>query len=202
MAAISVILLIISGIAGVILTVWGRVVPPETKKAKVGFVVVGGISVACIISVGILNAISQNRLNSTIQNVAENVQKLAGPAKVTADHLSVDQILSAAAEKLIEQDKKLKTLNEDLQKRIQPANGIYIDDKLVGQSMGQVIRNGGHLTFQAIFAGGDGIDFSKPMEYQRLKLRCQPSWMSGSLGGLGVTTEWRYPNVECDIVNG
>src|SRR5438552_18786948 len=93
MAISSVVLLIISGIAGVALTVWGRVMPPESRNAKRGFVVVCALSVVCIISAGVINAISQNKLSYTIETMAANVQKLAAPANVQKDS-SVDQILS------------------------------------------------------------------------------------------------------------
>jgi hypothetical protein len=107
MSLAAIIFLIISGVAGVTLTVWGRVMPPETKRAKRGFVAVGGLSVLCIVAAGVLNAISQDRLKRTLEIVATNVQKLAAPANVRQD-LTVDEILAAAASKLREQDAQIK----------------------------------------------------------------------------------------------
>ena len=52
MGLIPVVLLIISGVTGVILTIWGRVSPPETTPAKRGFVAVGGVMVVCIVAGG------------------------------------------------------------------------------------------------------------------------------------------------------
>lgn len=113
MGIASVILVIASGVSGVLLTVWGRVMPPETSRAKRGFVTLGGFSVICIIAAGILNAISQNRLNGTIVAMASDVRKLAEPAKVD-QNLSVEQILAAAASKLLEQQKTIDRLGADL----------------------------------------------------------------------------------------
>jgi hypothetical protein len=113
MAIASVILIIISSVAGVVLTVWGRVTPPETRAAKNAFVALGILSVLCIIAAGVLNGVSQNRLENTIETTATNVQKLAETVKV-AKNLSVDQILAAAASKLRQQDQEIQQLQSDV----------------------------------------------------------------------------------------
>jgi hypothetical protein len=80
--------------------------PPESRAAKRVFVTVGGISVVCIILSGVINVISQNKLTHTLDAIDSNVQKLAGPANVQ-ENSSVDEILSAAAAKIIEQQKQI-----------------------------------------------------------------------------------------------
>jgi hypothetical protein len=102
-------LLIVSGVAGVVLTVWGRVRPPDSQATKRGFVALGGLGVVCIVAAGILNSFSQDRLSGTIAKMATDVAKLAAPASVDPK-LTPDQILSAAAAKLIEQQDRITKL--------------------------------------------------------------------------------------------
>jgi hypothetical protein len=198
MAIASVILLIISGIAGVVLTVWGRVMPPESRGAKRGFVVVGGLSVICIVAAGIVNALSQTQLNQTISTMADDVRKLAAPAKVE-QNASVDQILGAAAAKLIQQDEEIKKLTADVKGITKPADGLYLNGTMVGRALGEVQQTVDGVTFQLVVSGSDGLDFSQILEYQSLRLKCEAPGVIGQTGSFGVM-DTRYPSLHCTII--
>jgi hypothetical protein len=96
--------MIASGTASVVLTVWGRLMPPDTWQTRTGFVFVGIIAVGALITAATLNSRSQEQLITTITTMAENVGKLAAPANVDPKSATTDQILSAAAAKLLQQD--------------------------------------------------------------------------------------------------
>jgi hypothetical protein len=197
MGLAAVILLIISGVTGVILTVWGRVMPPETRAAKRGFVALGGVSVACIILAGALNAVSQDNLNRAIRDMSQNVQKLAEPANVRKD-LSVDDILAAAASKLREQDVEIKTLQSQVGGITHPPDALYMNNAMVARTLGSVRRTDANVVFQLVVAGQDGLDFSKEFQYQTLTLKCDPPGLIASNGSFGVM-DTRYPDLKCDI---
>ena len=183
--------------AQTVLTVWGRVMPPETVAAKRSFVAVGAVSVICIIAAGILNAVSQDSLKEAIQKMSENVQKLAGPANVQMN-LSVDEILAAAASKLREQDTKIQTLQSEVKGITHPKDAFYLDNVIVARTMGSVQQTDTNIIFQMIVAGQNGLDFTKNFQYQNLTLKCEhPGIMSG-VGSFGIT-DTRYPGVMCEI---
>lgn len=110
--------------------------PPESRRTKAGFVAVGAFSVLCIIGAGINNSISQNRLTQTISVMADNVQKLAAPANVQKNS-SVDEILAAAAAKLLQQDRQIERLEKETGPITHPEDGLYIKDVLIGIAQGE-----------------------------------------------------------------
>ena len=136
MSLAAVILLIVSGVAGVSLTVWGRIMPPETPATKRGFVAVGGISVICIIAAGVLNVFSQDRLRDTIETMAGNIQKLAPPANVQKN-LSIDEILAAAASKLRDQNAQIQKLQSEVKGIMQPADALYLNKTVAAGRLGR-----------------------------------------------------------------
>jgi hypothetical protein len=196
MAIASVILLIISGTAGVVLTVWGRVMPPEGRNAKRGFVAVGGLSVICIVVAGILNAVSQTELSQTISTMADDVRQLAAPAKVE-QNATVDQILSAAAAKLMQQDKELVNAKNRLAALEHPPrddSGLYQGGKLVAHVLNAAVMDS-LVTFGTI-TDAASLDTTQPVEYKKLILR-----MTGAAtasGGSGIID--RYGGVSCAVV--
>jgi uncharacterized protein YoxC len=194
----AVFFLIVSGIAGVALTVWGRLVPPDTPATRRGFVAVGGISVLCIIAAGVLNARTQDKLQRTIETVSVNVQKLAEPANVRKD-LSVDDILAAAASKLREQDAQIKKLESEVKGITHPTDALYLDNTIIARTVGAVQQTDTNVIFALVVAGQNGLDFTKEYDYQGLKLKCQQPGTFGSMGSFGVM-DTRYPRVNCEIV--
>ncbi len=198
MGIAAVILLVISGVAGVVLTVWGRVMPPETSATRRGFVAVGGLSVICIVAAGILNAASQNSLKRTIEMVSANIQKLAAPANVRRD-LSVDDILAAAASKLRQQDVQIQQLQSQIKDIKHPKDALYLGDKIVAKTLGTVRQVNSDIVFQLVVAAGNGLDFSQDFHYQNLTLKCRSSGITGSTGSFGVR-DTRYPNLQCQII--
>ena len=193
----SVILLAISGVAGVILTVWGRLIPPDTRYTKLGFVALGTVSVVCIIGAGIINSTSQSRLTRIIGTMAENVQKLSGPANIRSS-ANADQILSAAAEKLIQQDAEIQKLTSEMNAITKPADGFYENDVMVGRSVGSTQTKGNIMMFQLVVAGGNGLDFSRVFQYQDHSIKCEPPPVVGQSGSFGVMST-QYPNLRCTI---
>ncbi len=198
MSLAAVILLIVSGVAGVSLTVWGRIMPPETPATKRGFVAVGGISVICIIAAGVLNVFSQDRLRDTIETMAGNIQKLAPPANVQKN-LSIDEILAAAASKLRDQNAQIQKLQSEVKGIMQPADALYLNKTVAARTLGTAQRTDTTVTFQLVVAGQNGLDFAKEFQYQGLTLKCQPPGEVATLGSFGVT-ETRYPSLKCEIV--
>jgi hypothetical protein len=70
----------LSGVAGTILTVWGRVWPPEQTFVQNIFFLVGCVSVASILGTGVKNSASQERMVQTIKNIAFAIEVLAARA--------------------------------------------------------------------------------------------------------------------------
>lgn len=113
--SLAIALMIVSGVAGVMLTVWGRIVPPKNPATRSSFVFVGAVGVLCIIAAGVLNSRSQESLNGTIKKMADDVGKLADLAQVNPNQ-STDHILAAAASKLISQQGQINHLTADLER--------------------------------------------------------------------------------------
>jgi hypothetical protein len=197
MSVAVIILLIISGLAGVTLTVWGRVMPPETAATKRGFVAVGAVSAICIVVAGILNAATQDSLKRVIETMSENVQKLAEPANVRKN-LSVYEILAAAASKLRDQDVEIQKLQSEVKGITHPNDAFYLNNVIVARTLGTTQQTDTDVIFQLIIAGQDGLDFDKEFQYQSLTLKCRPPGVYGGSGSFGVM-EMRYPGVKCEI---
>jgi hypothetical protein len=195
----SIILLIISGTAGVVLTVWGRVMPPDTPRAKKGFVAVGAVSVFCIISAGIINAVSQNKLENTLATVVSKIQNLAEVADVQKD-TSTDRILSAAASKLQEQNKEL----EDARLRIAALERPHLDpsklyqNKIPVADVGTISsQSGSAINFDKITTIGQ-MDINQTFEFRDWRLRCVGQRDGGV--GFGASVHWDWYNVSCGIL--
>ena len=172
--------------------------PPETASAKRGFVAAGIVSVLCIIGAGLLNAVSQDKLRTTIDSMAENVKKLAGPANVKSD-ADTDQVLAAAASKLIQQGTEIATLEAELNKIKNPPR-LYDGNTLVGLARGNIQEVGKTVTSQLIVDGQNGIDFSKELRYGTHRVSCRVPGSYGSVGSFGVT-QMQYPGLQCDILD-
>jgi hypothetical protein len=171
--------------------------PPETARAKRGFVAVGGLSVICIIGAGLLNGVSQDRLRTTISAMADDVKKLAGPANIKND-ATVDQVLAAAASKLIQQGNEIASLEAELDKIKNPP-GLYDGKTLVGLAQGNIQETSNTVVFQLLVAGPNEIDFSKHYRYDNHEVSCRLPGSYGSTGSFGVM-RMQYPGVECNIV--
>lgn len=198
MSLAAVILLIISSVAGVALTIWGRLKPLETPAAKRGFVALGGVSVVCIIAAGILNASTQDNLRQTLETVSSDIRKLAEPANVRKD-LNVDQILAAAASKLRDQDAQIKKLQSEVTGITRPADALYLENEIVARTLGDVQKTDTNVIFQLVVAGQNGLDFGREFQYQNLRLKCQPPGTISNMGSFGVM-DTRYPGLNCKIV--
>ena len=204
--AITADLLIVSGVSSIALTVWGRLVPPDSPWTKRGFVAVGVLGAACVVVAGFLNSSSQDRfiaaqdtLTGTINKMAENVAKLAGPASADPG-LSPDQILAAAAAKLIQQDKEIARLKKDIDPIAHPTNGLYVGDSLVGLAQGESWQNKSEVVFQRVISGGSGLDFSQVFRYGNHELKCANPSVASQTGGMGVTDQMAYGQVRCEVV--
>ena len=187
-----------SGLAGVSLTVWGRVMPPETTWAKRGFVALGILGAICIIFSAILNSNSQEELKGTITKMAGDVAKLATPAKVDPT-LTPDQILGAAAAKLIEQNREIEKLKSDVKDLTYPANGFYDGDTMVAVAQGRAALSGDQVVFQLVVARDRGLDFSKVFRFQNKDLKCDKPGTFGQSGTFGVMTT-QYPDLHCTVI--
>jgi hypothetical protein len=197
MSLAALLLLVVSGVAGMILTVWGRIMPPETPAAKRKFVALGALSVICIVAAGALNAVTQDSLKRTLETVSVNIQKLAEPANVRKD-LSVDEILAAAASKLRDQDAQIQKLQSEVKEITHPTDALYQDNVIVARTLGGVQKTQTNIIFQLVVASQNGLDFNKDFEYQDLRLKCQTPSIVGSNGSFGVTDK-RYPGLKCEI---
>lgn len=171
--------------------------PPETRRTKFGFVAIGGLSVLCIIAAGIINSISQNRLNNSIETMGRNIKTLAAPANVS-NNANVDQILAAAASKLMQQDKDIEHLKSNLNDITHPPDAFYLNDSIVARTAGNVRREGKYITFQLVISGSSGLDFKQTFRYQTFSLKCEPPPIVGQSGSFGVM-DTRYPDVRCAV---
>jgi hypothetical protein len=87
------------------------VAPPSNLEQKVAFVFVGGVGILALIGSTILNASSQNDLLQQVSGLRTDIQGLAKLSEVSPN-AGTDQILAAAAAKLIEQDRKIRELQD------------------------------------------------------------------------------------------
>jgi hypothetical protein len=112
---------------------------------------------------------------------------------------SPEQVLAAAASKLIEQGREIGQLQGELDK-IQNPPGLYDGKVLVGLAKGNIQENASTITFQLIVSGPDGIDFSKKFRYAEHNVSCRVPGPYGSIGSSNVM-QMQYPNVQCDKLN-
>ena len=110
-----------------------------------------------------------------------------------------EQVLAAAASKLIQQDTEIATLQADLDKIKNPP-GLYDGKTLVGLARGNIKEMGRTVTFQLIVGGENGIDFSKELRYGNHRVSCRVPGPYGSIGSFGVS-QMQYPDVQCDILD-
>ena len=170
--------------------------PPDTRQTKIGFVLIGAASVLFIIVAGAINMISQNRLSEAIRSLTDDVHKLAYSTNAAPD-ASVDQILAAAATKLIHQDKEIQDLRSKLDPITHPENGIYLNGSLVGIAEGERRFEPNKIEFQRVTTGAKGLDFSKIYQYRELKLKCEPPGIVGTNGRMGITDQTIYGGLLC-----
>ena len=190
---------LIGGLCFATLTVWKPFMRSDSRGHRLWHTVIGIAGMAALVVATVLNSSMQTQYADALNRLATSVQKLAGPAKAEANS-TVDQILAAAASKLIQQDKEIRRLNDNVNAIQHPADGLYFGDAMVGRVMGNISKNGNHIVFQLVVAGSVGLDFSRTLTFQNLSIKCKRPSLIGESGSFGVM-QMRYPNVHCEIVN-
>ena len=105
----SILLALIAGGFGAAVAIWGVVAPPSSLEQKVAFAFIGGIGVLALIGSNILSVSSQNDMLKQVSGLRTDIQRLANLSEVSPN-AGTDQILAAAAAKLIDQDRKIREL--------------------------------------------------------------------------------------------
>jgi hypothetical protein len=130
------------------------------------------------------------------QSIQKGLDKIQ--SALNAGVATPDQTLAAAAAKLIDQGKEIKSLQDKVSGITHPANGLYLGDTIVAQIAGQAIRSGNEFIFQLLVSGDKEFDFNRPYAFQDMTIRCTPPGVFGGAGSFGVMS-YRYPNVHCTI---
>ena len=106
---LTLILAIIAGVVGSVVTIWGSVSAPSSFEGKVFFVFIGVVGVAALVASTILNSRSQDQMGRQVLGLRTDIQGLAKLAEADPN-ANPNQILAATAAKLIEQDKRIRQL--------------------------------------------------------------------------------------------
>lgn len=171
----------------------------DSLAHKMWHTVIGIVGIGALVIATFLASSTQRRYVDAFNRLADNVQRLAGPANAQKDS-NVDQILAAAASKLMQQDAEIQQLKSSVNAINHPADGLYLGNAMVGKSLGAVEVSDGYITFQLVIADGNGLNFAQIFRYQDKNLKCQMPAMVGQMGSFGVM-QTRYPNLRCAIVN-
>lgn len=170
----------------------------DSYRHKFWHTIIGFIGIAAIVCSGFLTASTQRAYSDAFNKLSSSVQVLADAAQ-TDRSLSVDQVLGAAAAKLIQQDKEIGQLNRDMHGVTHPLNGLYIRDMMVAAAEGNATLSGNLITFQLVVTGQDGLDFDQTYRFQDADLKCQKPGTYGQVGTFGVM-RMQYPGMVCTIV--
>ena len=172
----------------------------DRSAHKLGHTIVGIVGIFFLIASSVFSSLSQQRSVDAFNNLADSIHRLATPANIK-ENSDVDQILAAAAAKLIKQDQEIHTLNDKLRDIIHPQNGLYVKDTLVGLTEGFLRISDNEMLFPKIMSGKTGIDFGQVLKFSDFWLRCDPPNISTSFGGLAVNSGTSYGQVHCKLVN-
>ena len=189
---------LVAGLCFAILTIGSPFMRSDSRGHKIWHTLIGIAGICALITSSVLNGQTQKEYAKSFDRLAVNIQKLAEPAQAE-NGSSVDQILAAAASKLIKQDTEIKHLKSDVQSVTHPSNGFYRGDAMVAIAQGNAAVSGNQITFQLVVAGGDGLDFNQVYTFRNADLKCERPSTYGETGNFGVL-KTQYPRLQCTIL--
>jgi hypothetical protein len=134
--------------------------------------------------------------------IADGISKIQ--SALNSHNLTPDEVLAAAAAKIMQQGQELDSAQNRLDSLEHPPRnpkGFYEDNALVGIAPTpprNISRT--EIAFDVVTQAQD-LDFDKQIEYGDLVLFCKnPGSFGGSSPGGGIMTETHYPNVHCNVI--